>query len=211
MRRRSAGPTGAGLTLVFALTLVASAAAAQTQGGPLVLQPIKNPVVFAPDVKITNIVHQTGVFVGGYAGVNLDQTFLIGAAGYWLVEPYNTIHMGYGGLLVGWRVVNSGAFSVAVRDLIGGGSATTYAPVPYAVPGPRPDPRHSYYGPYYPYGYWTGFFLTEPEVRAQIALGSAVSVDAGVGYRVTSASYYGSGTQLNGVTGSIAVRFNFGQ
>ncbi|HKW03520.1 MAG TPA: hypothetical protein VJN96_27085 [Vicinamibacterales bacterium] len=203
----------AGTALAFSLVFGASPAAAQTQG-PLVLQPIQNPVVFAPDVKITNIVNTTGVFVGGYAGVNLDRTFLLGAAGYWLVEPYNTIHMGYGGFLVGWRVVNNGAFSLAVRDLIGGGTATTYTYAPYAVPGPPvPAPRHGYspYSPYGPYGYWTGFFVTEPEVRAQIALGSAVSVDAGVGYRVTASGYgYRSNLQLNGVAGSIAVRFNFG-
>jgi len=204
--------------VAIALALAVPAAAGgppQSGQGPLVLQPIENPVIFAPDVKITDIVHSTGVFVGGYAGVNLDQTFLIGAAGYWLVEPYNTIHMGYGGLLVGWRLVKSGPISLAVRDLIGGGTATTYTYLSSPVPGPyiAPGPRHGYspYYPYGPYGYWTGFFLTEPELRAQIALGSAVSVDAGVGYRVTSGGYvYGSSNQLNGVAGSIAVRFNFG-
>ena len=202
----------AGTALALSLVFGVSPVAAQTQG-PLVLQPIENPVVFAPDVKITNIVHTTGVFVGGYGGVNLDRTFLLGAAGYWLVEPYNTIHMGYGGFLVGWRVVNNGAFSLALRDLIGGGTATTYTYAQYPGLGPIPAPRHGYspYYPYGPYGYWTGFFLTEPEVRAQIALGSAVSVDAGVGYRVTASGYgYGSNLQLNGVAGSIAVRFNFG-
>jgi hypothetical protein len=204
----------AALLLAIALwaTPAAAGQSAQTQN-PLVLQPIHNPVVFAPDVKITNIAHTTGVFVGGYAGVNLDQTFLIGAAGYWLVDPYDVIHMGYGGLLVGWRVAKSGAMSLAVRDLIGGGTATTYTLVAYPVVGPpNGGARHAYY-PYGSYGYWTGFFITEPEVRAQIALGSAVSVDAGVGYRLTSAGYgaYGTSNQLNGVTGSFALRFNFGQ
>jgi len=203
------------VTSATALVLAVSTGAAYAQQGsqgPLVMQPIENPVVFAPDVKITDIGHQTGVFLGGYAGVNLDQKFLIGGAGYWLVDGYNGLSMGYGGLLLGWRVMRSGSVSLAVRDLVGGGSASTYYgayPV-YGPPPPYPDPRHGYYYPNSYYGYWNGFFVTEPEVRAQFALGPAVSVDAGVGYRVVAGAN-GLSDQLHGVAGSIAVRFNFGQ
>jgi len=199
-------------TLLLSTTAAAGQAAQSSQGqGPLVLQKIENPFVIAPDVKITSIANTTGVLVGGYAGVNLDQTFLIGGAGYWVVDPLDTVHMGYGGLLVGWRVVKSGAISFAVRDLIGFGSATTYQTYAVGVPYPTPNyGRHYQPYPYGRYGYWTDFFVTEPEVRAQFALGPAVSIDAGVGYRVTSAGY-GLNNQLNGVTGSIAVRFNIGQ
>lgn len=197
------------LPLTAALLFAASPAAAQRapgQTGPMVLQPIENPVVFAPDVKVTNIAGTTGVLLGGYGGINMDRTFLIGGAGYWVIDPLDTIHMGYGGLLLGWRLADGGAFSVSARGLIGFGSATMWMPYawyPMPVGGRHRDP---YYGPWA--SYWTNFLVAEPEVRAQFALGRTVAIDAGVGYRVTSSGWGGTDL-LNGATGSIGLRFSF--
>jgi hypothetical protein len=181
--------------------------------GPLVLQPIQNAVVFTPDFKFTDIAGTTGELLGAYAGVDFDRKFLVGAAGYWLVDPTNVVSMGYGGVLFGWRLLGGhGPVRLDVRDLVGGGSATAYAVYNggyVAGPPPQVDPRHPYY-PYYPgYGYpgrWTGFFVTEPEARVQLAFSSAVAIDAGVSYRVVAGS--GIDNLLHGVAGSIGVRFS---
>jgi hypothetical protein len=219
----------AAAAIVLVLGVAAPARAGQSQStaqssgqsqGPLVLQPIHNDFVLTPDFKFTQIANTTGELLGGYAGVDFDRKFLVGAAGYWLVDPTNIISMGYGGVLLGWRVTNGhGPIRLDVRDLIGGGSATSYTfyGTGYVPPPPvQVDPRHpgAYY-PYYPYypgyGYpWVGFFVTEPEARVQIALGHAVAIDAGVSYRVVAAASGFDGL-LRGAAGSIGVRFNLGQ
>ena len=195
------------------------------------LQPIDNGFVIAPDFKITQLAHTTGEMLGGYAGAEFDRRFLVGGAGYWVIDPYNSVHMGYGGVLLGWRLLGNGTGPVRldVRDLIGGGSATLYSStlgppyVPIGSPYNQPNTQHGYPGypgyPYYPgypgYGYypyaaWTGFFVTEPEARVQLVLGRSVALDGGVSYRVVAAAS-GLESQLRGVAGSIAVRFWIGQ
>ncbi len=191
----------------------AQAKSAQTQG-PLVLQPIQNSVVFTPDFKFTDIAGTTGELLGAYGGVDFDRKFLVGAAGYWLVDPTNVVSMGYGGVLFGWRLLGGhGPVRLDVRDLVGGGSATAYAVFNGGYlppPPPRVDPRHPYY-PYYPYsgypGRWVGFFVTEPEARVQLAFNPNVAIDAGVSYRVVAGAY-GWDDLLHGVAGSIGVRFS---
>jgi hypothetical protein len=184
--------------------------------GPLVLQPIHNDFVITPDFKFTQILNTTGELLGGYAGVDFDRKFLVGGAGYWLVDPTNVISMGYGGVLFGWRVTGGdGPVRLDLRGLVGGGSAYlnnyygVYGPG-YVPPPPQVDPRHPYYPTYPYYGYyypWFGFFVTEPEARVQIALGQSVAIDAGVSYRVVAAAS-GFESQLRGPAGTIGVRFS---
>jgi hypothetical protein len=198
-----------------ARTLAQSSTSTQSSGqqGPLVLQPIHNDFVITPDFKFTQILNTTGELLGGYAGVDFDRKFLVGGAGYWLIDPTNVISMGYGGVLFGWRVTGDGPIRLDLRGLVGGGSAYlnnyygVYGPG-YVPPPPQVDPRHPYY-PTYPYYYypWFGFFVTEPEARVQIALGQSVAIDAGVSYRVVAAAN-GFESQLRGAAGTIGVRFS---
>jgi hypothetical protein len=184
--------------------------------GPLVLQPIHNDFVITPDFKFTQIANRTGELLGGYAGVDFDRKFLVGGAGYWLIDPTNVISMGYGGVLFGWRVTGGdGPVRLDLRGLVGGGSAYIYnyyggyGPG-YVPPPPQVDPRHPYYPTYPYYGYyypWIGFFVTEPEARVQIALGQSVAIDAGVSYRVVAAAS-GFESLLRGPAGTIGIRFS---
>jgi hypothetical protein len=184
--------------------------------GPLVLQPIHNDFVITPDFKFTQIANSTGELLGGYAGVDFDRKFLVGGAGYWLIDPTNVISMGYGGVLFGWRVTGGdGPVRLDLRGLVGGGSAYIYnyyggyGPG-YVPPPPQVDPRHPYYPTYPYYGYyypWIGFFVTEPEARVQIALGQSVAIDAGVSYRVVAAAS-GFESLLRGPAGTIGIRFS---
>lgn len=202
-------------TIIAAALALGSAAPALAQiqsPGPLQLMPIERRLLFAPDVKITQINGATGVLVGGYGGVEVDNRFFFGGAAYWLAEADHAADMFYGGALVGWQFVNTDRVHVGGRGLVGFGQATSYDTI-YSYPV-RVDPRHGHYPGYgYPYGYagwYSAMVIAEPEVRAEIALSRQIRIGLGAGYRVTSAeNVYGH--QLNGVTGSVSVQIGVGK
>ena len=72
--------------LIAAIALIAVPSTARAQTGPLVLQPIDNAVIVAPDYKVTEFNGDTGQLAGGYAGRVFDDKLLIGATAYWLVD-----------------------------------------------------------------------------------------------------------------------------
>jgi hypothetical protein len=190
----------------------AAPALAQVQSqGPLQLMPIERRVIFAPDVKITEINGATGALVGGYGGIEIDNRFFFGGAAYWLAEADHAADMFYAGALVGWQFLNTDRFHIGGRGLVGFGQATSYDAV-YAYPI-QIDPRHGghYPGYGYPYGGWySAMVIAEPEVRAEIALSRQIRIGVGAGYRVTSAENI-YGRQLNGVTGSVSVQIGLGK
>ena len=148
------------LSLVLAGSGMATAgqAAADSQSGPLVLRPIDNRVVFSPDVKITTVDHYTSTLVGFYAGTMFDRKFLIGGAGYWLVDPHHEAGLFYFGLLTGFRVIGTDRVGLDARILTGAGQGTVYRTVAtYGYPDPRHHPRTAYGV----YGYRDDFFLAE--------------------------------------------------
>ena len=151
--------------------------------------------VFAPDVKITEINHETSTLVGAYGGWVFGGQFLIGAGGYWQANDTLGTHLTYGGPVLEWRFLPTNTVGVNLHGLIGGGYRYADAyPVPYAGRNSR------YYG--YPYYYHDdAFFVAEPEAQVVFRFGSAVRLQAGVGYRATSAD------GLNGASGSISVQF----
>lgn len=182
--------------------------------GPLVLERIESGVVFAPDVKITDIDGDVGTLIGGYAGWLHSETFLIGGAGYWLVDGPGDLDMAYGGLLVGWSVNAGSRIRFGVRGLLGGGQADVSDTFTYpGHPTPRPDMRPGHGYPSYPapgasvHMRWSDTFLIfEPQGVVTLRLFDRVGLDLGVGYRVIGADDY-LNDRLRGVTGSIAIRF----
>ena len=181
--------------------------------GPLVLTPIPRRVVFTPDVKVTTVNGRTSTFVGGSAGIEIDDRFFIGGAAYGMVAPLDTATMFYGGLLTGYRLVGDDNVAISVRGLIGFGQANVYAS--FNGGGPYPVP-HGRYGPaygYYPYGYgypyvWNGFFVAEPEVDASVSISRAARLTVGASYRAT-AGFYGPESQINGFAGTFGIQFRF--
>lgn len=195
--------------------VLGTAAPARAQGqGPLVMMPLENRVVIAPDVKFTNINGATGTIIGAYAGVEIDNRFFAGGAGYWLADPRDTTELFYVGFIAGWQVVNSDRFHLGVRGLAGIGEATAYADMAHPVPYPMPtwDGRHGGGDQtmVLRVGRRSGVFVAEPEVRAEIGLTDQLRFGLGVGYRITSADAW-LGDRLQGVTGSISLQIGLGK
>ena len=157
--------------------------------------------VFAPDVKITEINHETSTLVGAYGGWVFGGQFLIGAGGYWQANDTFGTHLTYGGPVLEWRFLPTNTIGVNLHGLIGGGYRyADYYPVYPVEPTPFGGRNGRYYG--YPYYYRDdAFFVVEPEAQVVFRFGSMVRLQTGIGYRATSAS------GLNGASGSISVQF----
>jgi len=189
------------------------------QKGPLVFQPVQNGPVGAPEVKFTEIDNHFGTLVGGYFGWLLDDTFLIGGAGYWLADGAYDRGIAYGGIELGWYAKLGSITRFGARGLIGAGSGTaaqTYTYTSYFDQGMRHD--HGSTPPDYGTGqpvtaryiYTTGFFVAEPQASFIIRLADGISIDATAGYRFIGAA--GSlNDQLRGATGGVTVRFGGGR
>ena len=155
--------------------------------------------VFAPDVKITEINHETSTLIGAYGGWVFGGQFLVGAGGYWQANETLGTHLTYAGPVLEWRFLPTNTVGLNLHGLIGGGYRYAdyghYYPVPY---NGRNNGRS--YG--YPYYYHDDvFFVAEPEAQVVIRFGSMVRLQAGAGYRATSAD------GLSGASGSISVQF----
>ena len=177
---------------------------ANSQSGPLVLRPIDNRVVFSPDVKITTVDHYTSTLVGFYAGTMFDRKFLVGGAGYWLVNPHHQAGLFYFGLLTGYRLIGTERVGLDARVLTGLGGGTVYrTSANYGYP----DPHHHSQAVYGVYGYHDDFFVAEPQAVLDFGLTDEARINVGIGYRATTADY-GYNEAFRGVTASIGVRFD---
>jgi hypothetical protein len=239
MRFRAIFHGVAGTALLLVSTGIASAqqqgqAPAQQQGqtpssgGPLVVQPLDNGFLIAPDVKFTTFNGYYGTIVGAYAGYLNDNRFLIGGAGYGLTDGRNGSGLGYGGLILGWTMDPARAVSADVRGLIGFGEATSsYQTVtvlpPVVTPVDRRDSNSNI--PVVPITsqvhVHNGVFVFEPQADLHLRLSDAVRVSLGAGYRIIGTGYYNgyygyygptpyyTNHELSGVTGSVSVQFMF--
>ncbi len=217
------GPQQATRAALAAFFLFAGAAFASAQQPapspapePLVLEPMENGIVLAPEVKVTKINGQVGTLAGGSAGWVNDTHFLIGGAAYWLTDRKgDSRNLGYGGLLVGWFFDSGRPVSVSARTLVGFGriSETATLAIPYCalpeeylcfkarVPDALVQPRVRFR---------RDFLLAEPEIDVVARLSRLVSLTAGAGYRLAP-DYQRADVRLNprGATGAFAVQFKF--
>ncbi len=162
------------------------------------------------DYRFAELNHHTADLLGGYAGVVYAGHLFVGGGGYWqLDDNHSGISIAYGGAVFEWRQWNNKPVGLTFHTLLGGGDADLNGNfyLGGGPGGPAATPNHSYYAPYY-YGYHEGFFVFEPEVQATFRLARDFRVAAGVGYRITD-TYHGglSGDVLNGLSGTISVRF----
>jgi len=193
----------------------ALSAASQASQGPIVIEQVRDGFAIAPDIKVTDVNHQTGILAGAYGGWVIDNTLLIGGGGYGLTNTNSG--MGYGGLVIGWMAHTDKPIGFGVRALFGFGEGTVTAPyttVIYPTP-PTPMPVDSHNPPQgqtvtYLASYHEHFFITDPSADVIIRLGPMVRIDAGIGYRLIAGyNYYGYPSvtgQLQGVTGSFSVQ-----
>src|SRR2546430_782100 len=137
---RRTGMLAVAACLFFLSPLVAAAqsdqpaALAQTTSGPMIVERVKSGFLVAPDFKVTKFDRQTSTLAGVYGGWLADQTFLVGAGGYWLTDRSRTRDMMYGGFLLGWFVHADRRIGYGAKGLIGGGEATLTSDVTILQP-----------------------------------------------------------------------------
>jgi hypothetical protein len=163
----------------------------------------------SPDYRIADVNHRTAHLLGAYGGVALAGRLFVGAGGYWQLDySHNDINIAYGGAVFEWRQWNHKPVGIVAHALVGGGDARTRN---VFYPVGRPQPYRGGYDGGFRGGYddfHEGFFVFEPEVQVTARLARELHVTGGIGYRLTS-TYHGgiSGDRLNGLSGSISVRF----
>ena len=196
--------------LVVLLGCAASAAAQQpAPSGPLVLEPVNNALIVAPDVKFTKLDDQTATLVGGYGAWVHDDHLLLGGGGYWRADRNRSHDFGYGGFVAGWIFTLDQRFSVTTKGLVGFGRVTT--PLTIALGRPSmpvfddvrvfPDRR---------FRYRRDFFLAEPEVDVHVKLARHVGLAGGISYRAVDLPDQ-LDTLARGASGSVAVQFSIGK
>lgn len=223
------------LVLLAAALLLASAAHAQNPpapaNGPLVLEPIHDGWVLAPDFKVTDIDDRTGELAGVYGGRLIDNTLLIGGAGYWLTNEARDFKMTYGGVVVGWQSREFGRIRFGGRGLVGAGVATLGFDVTgqrnvinvggrggdirFGVTDPRvtlpagrtpaPVPSQPFRGQVVAH---EDFFVVEPQANISARITKAIGVSCGVGYRETANADL-LRDRLNGPTANLAIQFGW--
>lgn len=195
------------------------------QPSKLVVQPVENGWLAAPDIKFARIDGHDAAIVGGYGGWVTDRTWLVGGGAYWLTNGHDGTEMAYGGLVLEWLARTDRRIGFGARTLVGGGEGTIpvrfahpYGPMP---PGPGQDirfgGRHDGGGPggppvpvddlpYRAAVPWSEtFFIAEPQVNALVNVSRWCRINVGVGYRLIG----GASTiddRLRGVSGTIAVQ-----
>jgi hypothetical protein len=207
----------AAAALAILLTPVAALAQSRPQpgttaAGPLVLERIDNGVVLAPDVKATSFDGQIGTLLGFSGGWLQENALFIGGAGYWLVDGSHDRELGYGGLLAGWNVVATPAFTLGGRALVGWGTATLGSDVLVPVYGdPRNAARNGRNLP--PAGVTTirysvreDFFAFEPQAIFGAAFSRRIRLNVAAGYRFTGDDH-ALRDRVEGVTATVGVQF----
>ena len=217
-----------GLTLTVAVVLPRSVEA-QTPtsipaAGTLTIERVEQGVVYAPDVRITEVDDRTATLIGGYVGWMTDRTWLVGGGGYWLANQDDDLEMAYGGMVVEWLGRGEERIGFGIRGLVGGGYATIGSTVgeywggDIAAPGGWNRHRGGFRG-----GHGGGgvidagtpllvseyFFVAEPQASAVIQFARWARLNVGVGYRLTA----GAGPlddDLSGASASIAIQFGGG-
>ncbi len=209
----------AALGFAIGCAAVCSAQQPAQPTGPLLLQPMQNGVVLAPEIKVTKFDGHVGTLAGGYGGWVNDEHLLMGAAGYWLTDRKNdSRNLAYGGLVIGWFFDPDRPVAVSARTLLGFGRASETSTL--AVPlCPRPADRPCYFGGarFDPQidavvdravRFRRDFLLAEPEIDVVARLSRMLSLTAGAGYRIATEERR-SNLNPRGVTGTISAQFKF--
>lgn len=226
------------LYVFAAALLVASTAYAQEPSGqnqpapasgPLVLERIHDGWVLAPDFKITDLNDRTGELAGAYGGRLIDNTLLIGGAGYWLTNDARDFKLAYGGAIVGWQSREFGRIRFGGRGLAGAGTATLGfngglpgRPVAQPLAG-RGDVRFGVTNPgvqtripapgnqiFPPIRFIARdeFFVVEPQANVSARVTKNIGLSCGVSYRQTAGAEF-LGERVNGPAANLAVQFGW--
>jgi hypothetical protein len=189
------------------------------QQGPLVITPVRDRVVFLPQVDVTEISHKTAELVGLYMGKRYDDRLFIGGGLSFLVNPTHDTGMFYTGLLTGWRLINGAHIGIEARLFAGFGEGQSVEVVQSYV-----YPDHSGTPVAVAQRAWihNDFWMAEPKIVFDVDLTDTVRLNFGAGYRVTTTGCcyahgygydygHGYGGLFNGSTATIGVEFDVGK
>jgi hypothetical protein len=178
----------------------------ETGQGPMSIERLQQGWTIAPDVKFTHFDGGTRTLAGAYGGWVIDNTLMIGGAGYWLTDPNRTRKLSYGGAVVEWREGADQSIGFSVKGLLGMGSAT----VSRAVTLVGVDPDHGA-PPSASLGTATlafreEFLVAEPQIDLLLKIAPHMRLHVGGGYRAVS-NANGLDREIRGATGSVSLEF----
>jgi hypothetical protein len=202
MRSPIALAVAAGLAASYPLVGAAQAPGAVPPPGTMIVERVEQGLVYAPDLRITEVNDRTAALAGGYIGWMTDRTWLVGAGGYWLANQDDDLEMAYGGMLVQWLGQSDERIGFGVRGLVGGGRATLGSTVGEYFGGHGGaliDADAELLVREY-------FFVAEPQASVVLHFARWMRLEVGVGYRLAA----GAGRlddELSGAGASVAIRF----
>lgn len=168
---------------LYSLTFLLLSFSVQAQDSPktlISLHDLRFSGCGGPSIHGTLVNGERGVLVGGYGGVMLNQTIILGGGGWGLVNnikadeavqvlnPGNTqyIRFGYGGFYMEYVHNPLDLFHFSASTLIGGGG------VVYSHDMKEPDERDG-----------NPFFVIEPSLNAEVNVTDFLRTNIGVSYR----------------------------
>ncbi|MHC1732209.1 MAG: acyltransferase [Bacteroidales bacterium] len=193
--------------VMFALILVSvslSAKAQETMPERTLLGPdVIYTSVWAPEVRVSSIQGKAGATIGGYTGVMINRTLLLGFAGAVnLTHP--TVNYGYFGGIAQAVAYQSGLVHLSAQLVVAYGSTKDYE-----------NPKSSLFD-----NFWNisgeRFMMTEPGVNLEVNLSPGIALVAGAGYRFVSGIDSGNeyvdithltSQDMSGATFSLGLKF----
>ncbi|MFO7619677.1 MAG: hypothetical protein R6W81_00220, partial [Bacteroidales bacterium] len=181
-----------------------SVSAQETKQGRTLLGPdVIYTKVWAPEVKINTIQGKTGALIGGYGGIMINRSLLLGFTGAVnLTHP--TVNYGYFGGIAQAIAYPGRMLHVSGQMVIAYGSTKDYE-----------NPKSSLFD-----NFWNisgeRFMMTEPGVNAEVNLSEGITLVAGVSYRFVTGidpdnEYveitHVSSQDMSGVNFSIGLKF----
>lgn len=161
------------LSLIL-VSVTLSARAQETVPERTLLGPdVRYTSVWSPEVRISSIQGKVGATVGGYTGVMINRTFLLGIAGAVnLTHP--TVNYGYFGGIAQAVAYPSRMVHMSAQLVVAYGSTKDYE-----------DPKNSLFD-----NFWNisgeRFMMTEPGVNLEVNLSQGIALVAGASYRFVS-------------------------
>ena len=156
----------------------------QNSQGPMTVERMQEGWTVAPDFKVTRFDGGTRTLAGAYGGWVIDNTLMIGGAGYALTDPSRTRRLSYGGAVVEWREGADQAIGFSVKALLGVGTATVSRTATLA--------------------FREGFIVAEPQADLLLKIAPHVRLHVGGGYRAVSGAN-GLEREIRGATGSVSL------
>jgi hypothetical protein len=161
------------LALILA-SVTLTAKAQETMPDRTLLGPdVRYTSVWSPEVRISSIQGKTGVTIGGYTGVMVNRTLMLGLTGSVnLTHP--TVNYGYFGGIAQAVAYPSRMVHLSAQLVVAWGSTKDYE-----------NPKSSLFD-----NFWNisgeRFMMTEPGVNLEVNLSEGIALVAGAGYRFVS-------------------------